>query len=107
MVHVKALHMCHMCLHCHLQGRALSELRALEESSAALSSSIQEGQLAKQQLLDDMMEAERQIMLAERKIQLEKEMQASVSDCLTQQLFAESSAHHLKGPCIPRDMQTL
>jgi hypothetical protein len=58
-----------------VQGRALCELRALEETSAALSSAIQEGQLAKQQLLDDMVEAERQIMLAERKIQLEKEMQ--------------------------------
>lgn len=58
-----------------LQGRALSELRALEESSAAVASAIQEGQLAKRALLDDLMEAERQIMLAERKIQLEKEMQ--------------------------------
>jgi hypothetical protein len=58
-----------------LQGRALCELRSLEETSAALSSAIQEGQLAKQQLVDDMVEAERQIMLAERKIQLEREMQ--------------------------------
>jgi hypothetical protein len=59
----------------HHQGRALSELRSLEESSAALASAIQEGQLAKRQLLDDMIEAERQIMLTERKLQLEKEMQ--------------------------------
>ncbi|KAF6257749.1 hypothetical protein COO60DRAFT_1639651 [Scenedesmus sp. NREL 46B-D3] len=58
-----------------LEGRALCELRSLEETSAALSSAIQEGQLAKQQLVDDMLEAERQIMLAERKIQLEREMQ--------------------------------
>lgn len=57
------------------QGRALSELRSLEETSASLSSSIQEGTLAKRQLLDDLLEAERQIMLSERKIQLEKEMQ--------------------------------
>lgn len=57
------------------QGRALSELRSLEETSAALVSSIQEGTLAKRQLLDDLIEAERQIMLSERKMQLEKEMQ--------------------------------
>eukprot|EP00775_Hariotina_reticulata_P007189 gene7189-7403_t len=61
--------------HLQLEGRALSELRLLEESSAALASAIQEGQLAKRQLLDDIMEAERQIMLTERKLQLEKEMQ--------------------------------
>lgn len=58
-----------------LQGRALSELRSLEETSASLVSAIQEGTLAKRQLLDDLIEAERQIMLSERKIQLEKEMQ--------------------------------
>lgn len=61
-----------------LQGRALSELRQLEETSASLSSSIQEALLAKRQLLDDLIEAERQIMLSERKIQLEKEMQVCV-----------------------------
>lgn len=60
---------------CVPQGRALSELRSLEETSAALVSSIQEGTLAKRQLLDDLIEAERQIMLSERKMQLEKEMQ--------------------------------
>lgn len=58
-----------------VQGRALSELRSLEETSASLVSSIQEATLAKRQLLDDLIEAERQIMLSERKIQLEKEMQ--------------------------------
>lgn len=60
---------------CVSQGQALSELRSLEETSAALVSSIQEGTLAKRQLLDDLIEAERQIMLSERKMQLEKEMQ--------------------------------
>jgi hypothetical protein len=73
-----------------LQGRALCELRSLEETSAALSSAIQEGQLAKQQLVDDMVEAERQIMLAERKIQLEREMQVRAlpigcAGCMTAQ----------------------
>lgn len=65
---------------CHLpsQGRALSELRSLEETSASLVSAIQEGTLAKRQLLDDLIEAERQIMLSERKIQLEKEMQVGL-----------------------------
>eukprot|EP00878_Enallax_costatus_P030136 GHUV01032788.1.p1 GENE.GHUV01032788.1~~GHUV01032788.1.p1 ORF type:complete len:692 (+),score=266.59 GHUV01032788.1:452-2527(+) len=58
-----------------LEGRALAELRELEETSAAVASAIQEAQIAKRALLDDLMEAERQIMLAERKIQLEKEMQ--------------------------------
>lgn len=58
-----------------MQGRALAELRELEETSAAVASAIQEAQLAKRALLDDLIEAERQIMLAERKIQLEKEMQ--------------------------------
>jgi hypothetical protein len=61
------------------QGRALSELRSLEETSASLVSAIQEGTLAKRQLLDDLIEAERQIMLSERKIQLEKEMQVRVT----------------------------
>ncbi|KAF8063043.1 CCDC40 [Scenedesmus sp. PABB004] len=59
-----------------IEGRALSELRALEESSAGLAGAIQEAQHTKRCLLDDLLEAERQIMLAERKIQLEKEMQA-------------------------------
>lgn len=74
------------------QGRALCELRSLEETSAALSSAIQEGQLAKQQLLDDMVEAERQIMLAERKIQLEKEMQVRAG-------WQHSLSHASLGTC--------
>lgn len=62
----------------HQQGRALSELCQLEETSASLVGSIQEGTLAKRQLLDDLIEAERQIMLSERKIQLEREMQVQL-----------------------------
>jgi hypothetical protein len=57
------------------QGRALAELRELEQSSAALAGGIQEARLAKRQLLDELVEAERQIMLLERKLQLEAEMQ--------------------------------
>lgn len=57
------------------QGRALAELRELECTAASLAGAIQAGTLAKRQLLDELLEAERQLALAERKIQLEKEMQ--------------------------------
>jgi hypothetical protein len=60
---------------CCAQGRALSELRALEGTSASLAVAIQEAQLAKRQLLDELIDVERRIMLSERKIQLEREMQ--------------------------------
>ncbi len=73
----------------------------LEETSAAVASAIEEGQLAKRALLDDLMEAERQIMLAERKIQLEKEMQVGYipqwinSVCLPASLFADTEAFYI------------
>ena len=63
-------HTCSLC-----QGRALCELRELEEEAARLSSAIEEHNMAKRDLLADVVDAERQIMLLERKMQLEKEMQ--------------------------------
>ncbi|GBF90586.1 hypothetical protein Rsub_03158 [Raphidocelis subcapitata] len=58
-----------------LEGRAMAELRGMEEDAARLGSSIDEGAANKQQLVADLIEVERQIMLWERKIQLEREMQ--------------------------------
>lgn len=54
----------------------MAELQELEKVGAKLASSIAETALAKRSLMDDIMETERQIMLADRKIQLEREMQA-------------------------------
>lgn len=53
----------------------MRELQSLEEEAARLGSGIEEGAASKRQLLADLVEVERQIMLWERKIQLEKEMQ--------------------------------
>eukprot|EP00877_Chromochloris_zofingiensis_P014228 jgi/Chrzof1/9059/Cz03g34170.t1 len=58
-----------------LQGRATNELRDMEEEAARLQSSIEEGVRQKRDILADIVETERQIMLWERKIELEKEMQ--------------------------------
>jgi hypothetical protein len=91
---LKLRHMHYLAFRKTLQGRALCELRSLEETSAALSSAIQEGQLAKQQLVDDMVEAERQIMLAERKIQLEREMQVRPG-CIAAKPHIDSSLEAL------------
>jgi hypothetical protein len=87
------------------QGRALSELRSLEETSASLVSAIQEGALAKRQLLDDLIEAERQIMLSERKIQLEREMQVGGGrgvrgmSCRSSQVGSCATAAKWAGAC--------
>jgi hypothetical protein len=53
----------------------MSELRALEEEAAGLARSIDEAALLKRQLLDEVLEGERQVALLERKLALEKEMQ--------------------------------
>lgn len=56
----------------NLENRVMFELKALEEEAARISSQIDGERAAKRETLDEVVEAERQIMLWERKIILEK-----------------------------------
>lgn len=62
-----------------LEQRVQSELRDMEEESAAMSTAIDEQRAAKRDLLAEIVEVEKQAMLWERKIALEREMQATLN----------------------------
>lgn len=59
----------------NMQRSVVCELKELEGKAAGLERDIDVAAQAKKQALSDVLETERQIMLWERKIQLEKEMQ--------------------------------
>ena len=61
-----------------LEGSIVSQLRSMEEEAGKLESKVQESADEKRAVLAEIVEAERQIMLWERKIQLEKETQAAL-----------------------------
>ena len=67
----------------------IQELRELEKEAVDMESKIATTKSAKSQILDEIVEAERQIMLWEKKIQLEKETQVT--------LDPTSSANEAKG----------
>lgn len=69
-LHFLLLHACLTVLCCFLQE--------LERESAALEASIAASKEEKAKLLEDILEAERQVLLWEKKIQLEKETQAAL-----------------------------
>jgi len=58
----------------NLENNVMGELRELEEQALRMESSIEQEKANKKDVLAQMMEVERQIMLWERKIQLQKEM---------------------------------
>jgi hypothetical protein len=59
----------------NLQRSVVCELKELEGKAAKLERDIDEAAQSKKRALSDVLETERQIMLWERKIQLEREMQ--------------------------------
>ena len=58
----------------NLENRIMAELKDLEEDAIRLESTIEQEKVLKKDTLAEMMEVERQIMLWERKIQLQREM---------------------------------
>lgn len=58
----------------NLENRIVGDLGDMEREAAKMSSAIDEGRAQKRDVLSEIVEAERQIMLWERKIQLEKEV---------------------------------
>jgi len=62
-----------------LEQRVQAELRAMEAESARTSTAIDEQRAQKRDLLSEIVEVEKQALLWERKIALEKEMQAALN----------------------------
>ncbi|KAK9821181.1 hypothetical protein WJX74_006086 [Apatococcus lobatus] len=62
----------------NLERRIANELQGLEEESASIQSNIDQGHEDKRSILADIVKAEREVMLWERKIQLKREMQAAL-----------------------------
>ncbi|KAA6423115.1 MAG: hypothetical protein FRX49_07102 [Trebouxia sp. A1-2] len=58
----------------HLETKISHELKDMEEAAAKLSGSIDASRQDKSQLLSDIVETEKQVMLWQRKIELEREM---------------------------------
>jgi len=73
----------------NLENKIVNDLKDMELESAKLSSQISEGRNTKQDVLAEIVEAERQIMLWERKIQLEKEMQEVLDPTVGQDVVSE------------------
>ena len=67
-----------------MQADFVAELKELERQSVASEAAIEKTKLDKQQLLDEILESERQIKLWEKKIQLEKETQAALDPTVGQ-----------------------
>ena len=61
--------------HFHLEHAVMAELKDQEATAKQLEGSIEECTARKKQLLSEVLETERQIMLWERKLQLDREMQ--------------------------------
>ncbi|MEW5316880.1 MAG: hypothetical protein WDW38_008222 [Sanguina aurantia] len=73
----------------NLESRIMADLRGLEEESAKLTTQIEAGRQAKRDTLSEIVEVERQIMLWERKIELEREMQEVLDPAVGQDVAAE------------------
>ena len=61
----------------------VQELKELEKDAVSMEQKIAEVKVAKNQILDEIVEAERQILLWEKKIQLEKETQVTLDPTAT------------------------
>lgn len=73
----------------NLESRIMNDLRILEEEAAHLNALIEVGRATKQDTLAEVVEVERQIMLWERKILLEKEMQDVLDPTIGQDVVGE------------------
>lgn len=62
----------------NLENRILNDLKEMEADAAHLEGSIEAGEDEKRELLATLVEMERQVMLWERKLQLEREMQEAI-----------------------------
>lgn len=62
----------------HLEKDFVDRLKELERETITIEKEIEHLKTEKEEVLDDIVEAERQILLWERKIQLEKEMQMTI-----------------------------
>lgn len=61
--------------HFHLEHAVMAELKDQEAAAKEVENSIEKCAINKKELLSDVLETERQIMLWERKLQLDREMQ--------------------------------
>ncbi|CAM9167860.1 unnamed protein product [Chrysoparadoxa australica] len=62
-----------------MEREFIQELKELERNSAGLTAKIRDARAAKAEILDEIIEMERQMMLWEKKIQLERETMAALS----------------------------
>lgn len=73
----------------NLENRIMGDLKDMELEAARMQSQIDEGRVSKRDVLAEIVETERQIMLWERKIQLEKEMQDVLDHTVGQDVVGE------------------
>jgi len=73
----------------NLETRIMGDLRELEQDTAHLSTQIEDARVQKRDVLAEIVEVERQLMLWERKIQLEKEMQEVMDPSVGQDVVGE------------------
>lgn len=86
-----------------LEGNIRAELADLEEATAKIQTQIDQAAAQKQELVADVVEAERQILLWEKKIQLEKEMQDVLDptvgneavEAMRKEVNCMSARHHM------------
>ena len=83
----------------NLQRSVVCELKELEQKAAKLERDIEAAAARKKGALDGVLDAERQIMLWERKLQLEKEMQ-DILDPSVGQVRAESTLGCCGDTCV-------
>lgn len=89
----------------------VQELKEMEVDSVKMESKAKEAKLMKQNLVDEIVEAERQIMLWEKKIQLEKETQAAldpeVGQAEAQSMEKEIHRMKLRLETLQRDQERM
>lgn len=89
----------------------VQELKEMEVDSVKMESRAKEAKLMKQNLVDEIVEAERQIMLWEKKIQLEKETQAAldpeVGQAEAQSMEKEIHRMKLRLETLQRDQERM
>jgi coiled-coil domain-containing protein 40 len=94
-----------------LEIESVEELKELERESIALQGSIDEVKREKGKLLDDIMETERQALLWEKKIQLDKETKAALDPTIgqaeTQSMEREIHRMELRLEALKREQERL
>ena len=94
-----------------LEMESIEELRDMEKEGVTLQASIQEVALAKATLLDEIVENERQALLWEKKIQLDKEMREALDPTIgqleTQTMEKEIHRMNLRYEALLREQERL